>query len=46
MTDPAPAWSINPQLARDQRSGRTYVAPAGTAPPDGDEWVVARLALR
>ena len=34
------------ELARDEVSGRVFVAPAGTEPPDGDGWTVARLAFR
>lgn len=31
------------ELARDDVSGRVYVAPAGTLPPTGDRWTFARV---
>lgn len=33
------------EVARDNVTGRIYGAPAGTPPPDGDDWTLARIVL-
>ncbi|MFL5913908.1 MAG: hypothetical protein ACJ768_25510 [Gaiellaceae bacterium] len=33
------------ELARDGRSGRVYIAPLGTPPPDGPGWLLGQLVI-
>lgn len=37
--------SVTMELACDDVSGRCYVAPEGTPPPDGGGWTLARVTL-
>jgi hypothetical protein len=36
---------VTMELARDDVSGRVFVAPAGTLPPAGDGWTLGRVVL-
>jgi hypothetical protein len=40
---PAVGRGVTMELARDDVSGRVYVAPAGTLPPAGERWTLARV---